>query len=73
MLSSASIVTEDEEEHWEVNDILDSQQYRGHLQYKVKWHDIDRDNEWYYADRGEFENSTEILDEFHCKYSGNSR
>ena len=67
------IITEDEEEHWEVDDILDSRRYRGRLQYKVKWHGIDRDNEWYYADRGEFGGSEEVLEEFHRKYPGKPR
>ena len=69
MPSSALIVTEDEEEHWEVNDILNSRWYCGRLQYKVKWHEFNRDNKWYYADKGKFEGSENVLNDFHWKYS----
>jgi len=33
---SRSLVIEEDEEHWEVDDILDFRRYRGRLQYKVK-------------------------------------
>ena len=36
MPSPALIITEDEEEHWEINDILNSKWYCEQLQYKVK-------------------------------------
>jgi len=62
------LVIEEDEEHWEVDDILDSRRYRGRLQYKVKWIGVDRDDEWYYADKGEFDGSEEVLDEFHKLY-----
>ena len=62
------LIIVDNDKHWEVNDILNSRQYCGRLQYKVKWHGIDRDNEWYYADKGEFDGSTEVLEEFYSKY-----
>lgn len=58
----------DEEEHWEVNNILNSRQYQGQLQYKVKWHGIDCDNQWYYADKGEFDGSGDVLEEYHRRY-----
>ncbi len=60
----------DNDDQWEVDDILDSRRYYGRLQYKVKWHGIDRDNEWYYADKNEFGSSREVLDEFHRLYPG---
>ena len=34
--SSALIVTEDDKEHWEIDDILDLKQYCEWVQYKVK-------------------------------------
>ncbi len=40
--SSGSIVVNDEDE-WEINDILDSRRYRRRLQYRVKWNDYDND------------------------------
>jgi len=62
------IIDDDDDEHWEVDDILDSRRYRGRIQYKVKWKGLDRDNEWYYADKGEFDGSEEVLNEFHALY-----
>jgi hypothetical protein len=40
--SSDSIVVNDEDE-WEIDDILDSRRYRRRLQYRVKWNDYDND------------------------------
>ena len=58
----------DEEEEWELDDILASRRHRGRLQYKCKWHGFERDNEWYYADSDNFENAKELLEEFHSRY-----
>ena len=57
-------------DEWLVDDILDSRFYgkAKRLQYKVKWHGLDRDNEWYNIDRGEFENSSDVVDDFHTRY-----
>ena len=63
----------EDEEHWEVDDILDSRRYRGRLQYKVKWTGLDRDDEWYYADKDEFEGSEKVLKEFHKRYPNKPR
>ncbi len=30
------IINDDDDEHWEVDDILDFRRYRGRMQYKVK-------------------------------------
>ncbi len=62
------IIDDDDDEHWEIDDILDFRRYRGRIQYKVKWKGLDRDNEWYYADKGEFDGSEEVLNEFHALY-----
>jgi len=40
--SSGSIVVNDENE-WEIDDILNSRRYRRRLQYRVKWNDYDND------------------------------
>jgi len=39
------IIDDDDDEHWKVDDILDSRRYRGRIQYKVKWKGLDRDDE----------------------------
>ena len=67
------IINDDDDEHWKVDDILDFRRYRGRIQYKVKWKDLDRDNEWYYADKGEFDDFEKVLNEFHALYSRKPR
>ena len=67
------IIDDDDDEHWEVDDILNFRRYRGRIQYKVKWKDLDRDNEWYYVDKDEFDDFKKVLNEFHALYSRKSR
>ncbi len=66
--SSKSIVINDEDE-WEIDDILNSRRYRRRLQYRVKWKSYDNDLNWYNADDNEFMNAQEMIDDFHIKYS----
>ncbi len=70
--SSDSIVINDEDE-WEIDDILNSRRYRRRLQYRVKWNDYDNDLNWYNADGDEFMNAQEVVDDFHIRYSNKSR
>ena len=70
--SLRSIVVDDEKA-WNVDDILNSRHHYGRLQYKVKWHELNRDNKWYYADKNEFKHSQKIVDEFHKRYSKKSK
>jgi len=65
---SRSIVINDEDE-WEIDDILNFQWYRRQLQYRVKWKNYDNNLNWYNADNNEFMNSQEMIDDFHIKYS----
>ncbi len=65
--SSKSIVINDEDE-WEIDDILNSRRYRRWLQYRVKWKSYDNDLNWYNADDDEFMNAQEMIDDFHIKY-----
>ncbi len=67
------IIDEDNDEHWEIDDILNFRRYRGQIQYKVKWKDLDRNDEWYYVDKGEFDDFEKVLNEFHALYSRKSR
>ena len=53
-------------EKWEVKDILDDRSYQGKLQYRVKWVGWDKDREWY--DVIGFDNSPEIIEDFHFCY-----
>ncbi len=65
---SKSIVINDEDE-WEIDDILNFRHYRRRLQYRVKWKSYDNDLNWYNADDDEFMNAQEMIDDFHTKYS----
>jgi len=67
-----SIVVNDEDE-WEIDDILNSRRYRRRLQYRVKWNGYDNDLNWYNADGDEFMNAQEVVDDFHIRYSNKPR
>ncbi len=66
--SSRSIVINDEDK-WEINDILNFRWYQRWLQYQVKWKSYDNDLNWYNADDDEFMNTQKMIDNFHIKYS----
>ncbi len=66
--SSESIVINDENK-WEIDDILNSRWYQRRLQYRVKWKSFDNDLNWYNVDDDEFMNAQEMIDDFHIKYS----
>ncbi len=65
---SKSIVINDEDK-WEIDNILNSWCYKRQLQYRVKWKSYDNDLNWYNADNNEFMNAQEMIDDFHIKYS----
>ncbi len=71
-LKSSRLLTIENDDHWEIDDILNSKHYRDWIQYKVKWTELDQDDEWYYVDKEEFESSKEVLVEFHKLYSDKS-
>ena len=62
------IITENNKKNWEINDILNLKHYYERLQYKIKWHSINQNNKWYYTDTKEFNESVNVLTEFHYKY-----
>ena len=55
----------DNEEYWEVEDILASKKMRQDVHYKAKWVDCDRDETWYPSDN--FTNSQDVLRDFHAR------
>jgi hypothetical protein len=66
--SSSIVIDEDEEEKYEINDILDSRYHYDKLQYRVVWIDHLSDRIWYSAEN--FQNhSKEILNDYHQRYS----
>ncbi len=72
-LESLRLITIEDDEHWEIDDILNFRRYRDRIQYKVKWTDLDRNDEWYYVDKEKFNDSEKVLNEFHKLYSNKSR
>ncbi len=60
-----SVIINNEEE-WEVEDILDIRSFWGKIQYWVKWIGWDEDREWY--DTSGFDNSPEIVKDFYAYY-----
>ncbi len=66
-------ITIEDDEHWEIDDILNFRRYRGRIQYKVKWTNLDRNDEWYYVDKEKFNDSEKVLNDFHKLYSNKSR
>ncbi len=69
---SSRSLTIKNDEHWKMNDILNFKRYWDWIQYKVKWTELDRNDEWYYVDKEEFNDSKEVLVEFHKLYSDKS-
>jgi hypothetical protein len=56
-----------EQQEWEVEEIIDSRHSRNRLQYRVKWTGFhDPDKTWYPASN--FENSPEAVRQFHDRY-----
>ena len=60
-----SVVVNDEEE-WEVDDILDTKKHGRRLLFRVKWKGYDEDKQWYPSTN--FENSPEIVDDFYKRH-----
>ncbi len=70
---SLRLIIIENDEHWKINNILNFRRYWGQIQYKVKWTNLDRNNEWYYVDKEKFNDSEKVLNEFHKLYSNKSR
>lgn len=58
---------------WPLEEILDSKKPHGRLKYRCKWEGIDEDLEWYNADDGEFDNSRDLVEDFHSRYPDKPR
>ena len=59
-----------EENEWMMNNILDFKYYdrNKRLQYKVKWHDFDRDDDWYNINKNEFDIVVDVIIDFYRRY-----
>ncbi|OQD77732.1 hypothetical protein PENDEC_c002G06014 [Penicillium decumbens] len=55
-----------DQQEWEVEEVLRSRLYYRKLQYKVKWLGHDKDDTWYYA--ADFKNAPLKLFDFHRRY-----
>ncbi len=69
---SLRLLTIKDDDHWEIDDILNFRRYQDRVQYKVKWTELNQNDEWYYVDKEEFESLKEVLVEFHELYSDKS-
>ncbi len=67
----APLVIINNEEEWEVEDILDARSHWGKIQYRVKWTDWDEDRDWY--DASGFHNFLEIIKDFYARYPNKPR
>ncbi len=65
-------LTIENNDHWEIDDILNSKRYQDWIQYKIKWTELNQNNEWYYVNKEEFKSLKEVLVEFHKLYSDKS-
>jgi hypothetical protein len=70
--SSSSIVVENEEKKYEINDILNNRYHYEKLQYKIVWTDHSSDRIWYFAENFQ-KHLKEILIDYHQKYSNKSK
>ncbi len=61
-----------DDDHWKIDDILNFRRYWDQIQDKVKWTELDQDDEWYYVNNEEFKNLKKVLVEFHKLYSDKS-
>ena len=69
---SFRLLTIENDEHWEIDNILNFRCYWDRIQYKIKWMKLNQDNEWYYVDKEEFKSLKEVLVEFYKFYSDKS-
>ncbi len=63
-----SMIIKENKKYWKVDDILNFRWYKERLQYKIKWIEINHDNEWYYVDKEKFNDSKKVLNKFHKLY-----
>ena len=64
-------VVVNEEEEWELDDILDARQIgrNRRLQFRVRWKDEEwPDRQWYNADGNEFENAADLVADFYRRH-----
>jgi hypothetical protein len=62
--SSSIVIDENEEEKYEINDILDNRYHYDKLQYRVVWIDHSSDRAWYFAENFQ-KYSRKILIDYH--------
>jgi hypothetical protein len=70
--SSSIVIKKDDEEKFEINDILNSKYHYEKLQYKIAWTDHSSNRAWYSAKNFQ-DHSKEILNDYHQKYSNKSK
>ena len=53
--ASKSMKTKNDDE-WLIDDILNFRRWHNRFQYKIKWHDFEKNDDWYNTNRNEFFN-----------------
>ena len=65
--ASKSMKTKNDDE-WLIDDILNFRRWHNRLQYKIKWHDFEKNDDWYNTNRNEFFNAQKMINDFHVRY-----
>ena len=72
-LKSSKSLTIENNNHWKIDNILNFRCYQDQIQYKIKWIELNQDDEWYYVDKEKFNDFEDVLIKFHKLYSNKSR
>ncbi len=71
-LKSSKLLTIENNNHWKIDNILNFRCYQDQIQYKIKWIELNQDDEWYYVDKEKFKSLKEVSVKFHKLYSNKS-
>ena len=64
--SNSIIINENVE--WKINNILKFRYHYNRFQYRVNWSDWSHDRTWYYANREEFDNARDVVNDYHREH-----
>jgi hypothetical protein len=68
--SSSSSIIVDEEEKYEINDILNNRYHYNKLQYRISWIEHSSNDAWYSTEN--FDHAKKIMKNYHARYSTKS-
>ncbi len=70
---SSDFIVMNDEDKWEVKNILNFRYYRWWLQYHVNWKEYNVNLHWYNVDENEFKKYQKIINDFYEQYLNKSR